>query len=178
MWRMLSVEKIVCRWNVSTNHINSDYTKRKKHEALLEHLSADWKKSKKVRMKFRNQSLWKFIQSLPPYAQQTTSRTEWLKWHTSAILMVCCALTTTAALSTGESRLSFIMSFTSRLSSAFNDILGMTWFYAAEPLQGPDRCSGSAVCICLHAGAVAVPQVALSHTWEKRSFIHLLNSCV
>lgn len=32
--------------------------------------------------------------------------------------------------------LSFIMNFTSRLSSAVNNILGMTWFHAAEPPWG------------------------------------------
>lgn len=57
--------------------------------------------------------------------------------------MVCCALTTTAALSTGESScLSSWIFHRAWLTSAVNNIPGMTWFHAAEPPEGPDRCFG------------------------------------
>lgn len=86
--------------------------------------------------------------------------------RTSAFLMVCYALTTTTALSTGRSScLSAWIFHRAWLSSAVSDILRKTWFHAARPLRAPPDVRGvQRASFCMQE---------LSHTSGRlRLFIH------
>lgn len=85
--------------------------------------------------------------------QQKTTKVK----QTSSVLMVSSTVTTTVALSTGESScLSSWIFHLAWLSSAL-DKVERTRFHAGGPSRQQARCSGSAACVCPHTRAATVP---------------------